>query len=229
MLVVGDPFASPLHGKRVTIGNKSGVSGLNLGEDENQRAFILWEPGNNYLELGTHRNGITYGNTLVVRDGNVGIGALSPAERLTVNGKVLADEFIRRSSERWKTNVQPIEGALAKVQDLRGVSYDWKDSGKHDIGLIAEEVGGVVPEVVVYEANSKDSPAVDYAGLVPLLIEAIKEQQKVLEEKDTALADLEARVQALEEATITEAREDQRYRLGFNVFAIWSWLAAQCC
>jgi hypothetical protein len=87
----------------------------------------------------------------------------------------------------------------------------------------------VVPEVVVYEANSKDSPAVDYAGLVPLLIEAIKEQQKVLEEKDTALADLEARVQALEEATITEAREDQRYRLGFNVFAIWSWLAAQCC
>jgi hypothetical protein len=142
---------------------------------------------------------------------------------------VLADDFIRRSSGRWKTNIQPIEGALAKVQDLRGVSYHWKDNGKHDIGLIGEEVGRVVPEVVVYEANDKDSIAVDYAGLVPLLIEVIKEQQKILEEKDADLADLEARVQALEKATGMEAREDQRHQLGFSVSAIWSWLAARCC
>ena len=58
MLVGGDPFGSPLHGKRVTIGNKSGLSGLNLGEDENQRVFILWEPENNYLELGAHLTGL---------------------------------------------------------------------------------------------------------------------------------------------------------------------------
>jgi endosialidase-like protein len=98
---------------------------------------------------------------------------------------------VRRSSERWKTDIQTITRALEKVQSLRGVSYDWKTNGRHDIGLIAEEVGEVVPEAVVYEENGQDAKAVDYALLVPLLIEAIKEQQ--------------VRIEALE-ASITEGR-----------------------
>jgi hypothetical protein len=232
MLVVGDPFASSLPGKRVTIGNQSGLSGVNLGEDQNQRAFILWVANNNYLELGTRNDGATYGNTLVVRDGKVGVGASSPTERLTVNGNVLADDFVRRSSKRWKTNIQPIEGALEQVQGLRGVSHDWKANGQHDIGLVAEEVGKVVPEVVVYEADGKTAAAVDYAGLVPLLIEAVKEQQQALEEKDAALAKLEARIEALEEATGMEKKEARRHWLGLNtstISPIWGWLMARCC
>ncbi|MGB7584866.1 MAG: tail fiber domain-containing protein, partial [Terriglobales bacterium] len=60
---------------------------------------------------------------------------------------------------------------------LRGVSYDLKDSGKHEIGVIAEEVGAVVPEVVSYDANGKDASGVDYSRLTALLIEAVKQQQ----------------------------------------------------
>ena len=55
-------------------------------------------------------------------------------------------------------------------------------NGKHDIGLIAEEVGEVIPEVVVYEGNGQDAQSVDYARLVAVLIEAMKEQQEELEE-----------------------------------------------
>ena len=55
--------------------------------------------------------------------------------------------------------------------------FRWKADGKHDIGLIAEEVGEVIPEVVAYEENGKDAKSVDYARLVAVLIEAVKEQQ----------------------------------------------------
>jgi hypothetical protein len=63
------------------------------------------------------------------------------------------------------------------------VSYDLKDSGKHEVGVIAEEVGAVVPEVVTFEANGKDARGVDYSRLTALLIEAVKQQQKEIAEQ----------------------------------------------
>ena len=118
--------------------------------------------------------------------GNVGIGTTSPGNILTVvqnsSTDPIADAWTIYSSRRWKTNVRTLESALEKVQRLRGVSYDWKANGKHDIGLIAEEVGEVVPEVVAYEENGKDAKSVDYARLVALLIEGMKEQRKEIEE-----------------------------------------------
>ncbi len=64
---------------------------------------------------------------------------------------------------------------------MRGVTYDWKNSGKSDIGFIAEEVGEILPEIVAYEKNGVDAKSVDYSRVVPLLIEAIKAQQVELE------------------------------------------------
>lgn len=70
---------------------------------------------------------------------------------------------------------------------LRGVSYDWKADGRHDIGLIAEQVGQVIPEFVAYEENGTDTKSIDYARLVAVLIEAIKEQQKQIEKQQAAI------------------------------------------
>ena len=70
-----------------------------------------------------------------------------------------------------------LNGALDKVERLRGVSFDWKTTGKHDVGLIAEEVAQVLPEVVSFEANGLDARAVDYSRLTAVLVEAMKEQQ----------------------------------------------------
>jgi hypothetical protein len=90
----------------------------------------------------------------------------------------VADAWTTYSSRRWKRDIEPIEGSLDKVMNLRGVSFKWKDGGKEDIGLIAEEVAEVIPEVVAFEENGEDAQSVDYSRLVALLIEATKEQQK---------------------------------------------------
>ncbi|MFN2166539.1 MAG: tail fiber domain-containing protein, partial [Anaerolineae bacterium] len=84
------------------------------------------------------------------------------------------------SSRRWKANVQPIAKPLAKLARLRGVSFDWDAAhgGRHDVGMIAEEVGEVLPEIVAYETNGVDALGMDYSRLTPLLVEAIKAVQR---------------------------------------------------
>jgi hypothetical protein len=81
------------------------------------------------------------------------------------------------SSRRWKTNIESISDPLTKVNNLRGVYYDWipEKGGRHDIGFIAEEVGEVLPEIVSYEENRIDAIAMDYTKIPALLVEAIKE------------------------------------------------------
>ncbi len=83
------------------------------------------------------------------------------------------------SSVRWKKNITPIPSPLEKIQAIRGVSFDWdaEHGGYHDVGMIAEEVGKVQPEIVVFENNGVDAIGMDYSKITPLLLEAIKAQQ----------------------------------------------------
>ncbi len=120
---------------------------------------------------------------------------LSNAGTLDVDGDVVAYSTVTNSDRRLKTDIQTIESASEKVSQLRGVEYTWshgKRKGQRDIGLIAQEVEEVVPEVVS-EGELLDGTTakrVDYAKLVGLLIEANKELQqevKELKEKVDAL------------------------------------------
>jgi len=108
-----------------------------------------------------------------------------------------AGSYASLSSRRSKTNIRRLQDALDKVVDLRGVSFLWKDSGRCDIGLIAEEVGKVVPEVVTYEDNGVDAKGLDYGHLVALIIEAIKEQQRMIGNQQRELEEIKAAVKIL--------------------------------
>jgi hypothetical protein len=94
-------------------------------------------------------------------------------------------------------NVQTLTGALDKVQQLRGVSYDSQDEGRQDIGLVGAEVAAVVPEVVAWDKDKQKVKAVDYTRLTPLLIEAIKEQQQLIQKQQAQLKaeDVAAKIQ----------------------------------
>jgi len=123
--------------------------------------------------------------TLAENGGNVGIGTNLPTNILTIRqgaGDAIADGWVTYSSRRWKTDIQQLDGALDKVERLRGVSFNWTATGKPDIGLIAEEAAAVVPEVVAFESDSKDARGIDYSRLTALLVEAVKEQQRAIAE-----------------------------------------------
>ena len=128
--------------------------------------------------------------------GSVGIGgSLTVAGSTTIlaglvsNGSIYASGNITAYSDvRKKTNIQTVDNAINKVKDLRGVYYERIDDGiksnkitKKDIGVIAQEVLNVLPEVVSY-SEGLDEYSVAYGNIVGLLIEAIKEQQKQIDE-----------------------------------------------
>lgn len=117
------------------------------------------------------------------------------------DGNIRIDYEGGRSSIRWKTNVQTLTDPLDTVMQLRGVSFDWIEDGTQDIGLIAEEVGAVVPEIVEYEANGQDAVSVDYDKLVSVLIEAVKTQQQQLDEYREAVTAMTERLDAIERLT----------------------------
>ena len=92
------------------------------------------------------------------------------------------------SDNRLKTNIQPIENCLDKVMNLNGVYFNWTDyerSAKRNIGLIAQNVQSVVPELV---NDSDEYLSVNYSQMVAVLIGAIQEQQKQIDELKAKLA-----------------------------------------
>jgi hypothetical protein len=168
----------------------------------------------NATAIGAHAR-VEQSNSLVLGGSgdyavNVGIGTTKPSNILTVArgaGHPVSDSWETYSSRRWKTNIKTLPDALSKVEQLRGVSYDLKDSGKHEIGVIAEEVGKVVPEVVSYENNGKDASGVDYSRLTALLIEAVKQQQALMatQQKQIALQQTEI----LKQQKLAKAQQQQ--------------------
>jgi len=110
----------------------------------------------------------------------MGAGNYEEVFRVDNDGTVQATAFVNSSSRRFKSDISELEGALGLVERLRGVRFVWNRNGAEDIGLIAEEVAEVLPEVV---AVDEDGPTgVNYAHLTAVLVEAVKEQQRQIRE-----------------------------------------------
>jgi hypothetical protein len=112
----------------------------------------------------------------------------SGATAMVVQGNLLVNSTTYTSDARFKKNVEPLFQSLEKILKLKGVAYEMKTAefpernfnSSVQIGLIAQEVEHIVPEVVSTATDGYKS--VDYAKLVPLLIEGMKEQQKQINE-----------------------------------------------
>lgn len=104
----------------------------------------------------------------------------------TSSGTITAATFTETSSIAYKQNVEPIANALDKIMQLVGVTYDRKDGTRiNEAGLIAEDVIKVIPNIVETKQEKADSIA--YTKLTAYLIEAIKEQQKQIDELKSKL------------------------------------------
>jgi hypothetical protein len=142
--------------------------------------------------------------------GNVGIGTANPQRLLHVSGRVrigsipseagITDHVCTNvsgdllacgtSSLRYKQNVRPYRQGLDVVRRLRPISFDWKADGRADFGLGAEDVARIAP-ALAFTNEKGEVEGVKYERLNLLLINAIKEQQKLIERLQARLARLE--------------------------------------
>ena len=90
--------------------------------------------------------------------------------------------IVQPSDSRLKDNITPISTPVDKIKSLRGVEFDWNSGeqvGTHDVGLIAQDVEAVLPEAVTTQEDGYKNLA--YIKVIPLLVEAMKEQQTMIE------------------------------------------------
>lgn len=108
------------------------------------------------------------------------------------------------SDARMKEDVEPISQALEKVMSLQGVNFTWKDATRETLGrqmgFIAQQAEPIIPEVVI---NKDDHYSMQYAPITALLVEAVKEQQKILDDKEQEIRDLRTRIEKLEEMMLS--------------------------
>jgi hypothetical protein len=132
----------------------------------------------------------TAANQFLIRaSGGVGINTNNPAGyALNVAGTASVTSLTQTSDARYKHNIATFDNALDAILNLRGVTFDWNRDAWRDknfpegrqIGFIAQEVETVLPELVTTDSNGYKSVA--YANVVPILVEAVKTQQKQIEE-----------------------------------------------
>jgi len=170
------------------ISGNIGTSSFYFGDNDNHyMGAIKYNNSNNSLNIWT--NNIA-DRMVIDASGNVGVGMVpSGGYLLEVNGRLKTAGVNETSDKRFKEKIVTVDNALSKVLSLRGVNYYWNSKAfpqknfedKLQLGLIAQEVETVLPEVVHTDAEGFKS--VEYSKVVAVLIEAMKEQQKLIDQQ----------------------------------------------
>ncbi len=161
---------------------------------------------NNWGGEGGYTNGATWFRAGAYHFWTSGVGAAPTTYATILNGDFIADNGVTLkgvSDIRYKKNIEPLENSLDKICKLRGVSYDWKDNfpekdffKQRQIGVIAQEVEKEFPLLVA--TDNQGYKSVNYMRFAPILIEAIKEQQKIIENQQSIINDQKLAITGLQ-------------------------------
>lgn len=152
-----------------------------------------------YGSMTNHRVALRTNNNdriTIASTGEVAISTLGSAgaDHLCYNASLQISTC--SSSLRYKTNIGQFSYGLSFVNKLRPISFDWKDGGMKDLGLAAEDVEKVDPLLVTYNAKG-EVEGVKYDRIGVVLVNAVKEQQSVIESQQQKIETLEDQVKAL--------------------------------
>jgi len=153
------------------------------------------------FSVGTRASGPGVGEFVIQDFGQNTEGASQRRMTITNTGEahftgtVRAPAFDNLSSARLKQDIETLDGAGRSLEQLRGVRFTWKDTGRPALGLIAEEVATVYPELVARDDQGA-ATAVNYSALLAVLVEAFKEQQGRMAAQEAELAAYQSQVAA---------------------------------
>ena len=159
------------------------------GSASNPSMYFIGDPTTGFFSPGAGQFTVvsTGSSILNINSSGINVTGIVTSTRLSTgnvvsSGIVTAQDFDALSDIKYKENINTVNNALDKVDHLRGVRFDWKESGLPSYGVIAQELQEVLPELV----HGNDPKTVNYNGIIGVLIEAIKELKAEVEELKNA-------------------------------------------
>lgn len=139
----------------------------------------------------------------VSSSGKVGIGTVSPSEALHVEGNILAEGSVSQySDKRLKENIRLLSDVLGKLQQINAYYYNWKkdnpiiNTENKDLGVLAQELETVFPELI--HIDNRGYKSVDYNKLSAVLLQAVKEQQLLIDTQNKRINEQDERLNKIE-------------------------------
>ncbi len=163
--------------------NTYGDNSMAIGKFTIARAYCSLVIGRNNVATGSNSSWIS--TEPLIEAGNGGSGVFSNAMTLYKNGNMTISGTLTQSSDiRLKTNIRPLNGTLTQIQSVQPIYYEFKDTELHpagtQIGFSAQEIQQYWPELVREDGSGYLS--VDYAGMTVVLLQAVKEQQQMIQQ-----------------------------------------------
>ena len=208
----GENYSTAMGGNTSASGNSSTAMGNGTtASGDVSTAMGLWTTASDYGSLvigqyndagsaATSDTSFSLDNTaFVIGNGTApgGIIDASDAFKVMFNGDAtlsndltVEGDIVISSDARLKANIVSLGSTLARLLLIDGKSYTMKKDGKQKIGVLAQDIQKVFPELV--STDDRDMLAVNYQGLVPVLINALKEQDGKMKEQEKRLERLEA-------------------------------------
>jgi len=149
------------------------ISGIPLGSNLSTLTFGTYLTGTSYngstgVTIATNATNANTPSTIVARDGSGNFTA----------GTITCTDLNSTSDIDLKKDIKTLQNSLSVISQLRGVNFAWKSNDKQSIGVIAQELEEVLPQLV----STSDNKSVNYNGLIGVLIEAVKELSAEVEE-----------------------------------------------
>ena len=168
------------------------IRGKNSGTWQSWRTVLDSSNWSSYVTAGATLSAGSGSQRVVLTDlttGSMTSAATSSALLFdSSTGTLSSTIFTSTSDITKKTNIQNIKNAVELTKQINGVKFDWKETSESSAGVIAQEVEEILPEIV--HTNDEGIKSVNYNGVVGLLVEAIKEQQKQIDELNKELKKL---------------------------------------
>lgn len=155
---------APMNFSNVAI-TASGAAAGSIGGVSSASTTTIGTGAAGTLSVGTGSTG------LLLTQGGTSTFYMTSAGDATFSGTVTAANFVTASDMRWKQNVTQLVDYDTILSNVKGVRFEWSDSGRADVGFIAQNILPVLPEAVV---EGPDGLQVSYMKMIPVLVEAVK-------------------------------------------------------
>ena len=190
--------ASPLKiGGEIQFASTGDAAAFNFGPNNESKLF--YDSNQNAMVVsGSSAAGVVASGSFFIVDQKLGVGlqtnevshAITLPNNDDATGAIKANAFVSYSSARYKEDIEVLSDPMSVIENISGVSFKWKDSGKQDYGFIAEDVGRILPDIVSWESNKKDAQGMEYTKLISFLVEAVKKQEKQIDKLNQELVNM---------------------------------------